>query len=132
MCLEISTRFPSQHPQRTSTTWLSNNILELQTTRHTIFPNLMNFCFNQSFTSFYSFFYASSFRINLRSFARPGRHCARTVELLERKAISEKRPKQILSVIGLGTIETSTLPSTKRQVCQIHLFSEWLVRGSGW
>ena len=35
MCLEISTRFPSQHPQRTSTTWLSNNILELQTTRHT-------------------------------------------------------------------------------------------------
>ena len=70
--------FPHNIPQRTSTTCLNNNTVELQTlnTEH-----------------FLRIFLPSLFGALLETCL----HCARTVELLERKAIREKRPRQILS-----------------------------------
>ena len=72
LCLEISTRFPSQHPPKNI-----NNMLE----QHSEVANPQRI------------FLPSLFGALLETCL----HCARTVELLERKAIREKRPRQILN-----------------------------------
>ena len=123
--------FPHNIPQRTSTTCLNNNnTVKLQTlnTEH-----------------FLRIFLPSLFGALLETCL----HCARTVELLERKAIREKRPRQILNFhcwnrwnINSSTQTTEKNPqkvnlmpiisrSNKWQVCRIHLFSERLVSGWG-
>lgn len=79
-CLEISTSFPSQHPTKNI-----NNMLEQQ--QHSEVANPQRI------------FLPSLFGALLETCL----HCARTVELLERKAIREKRPRQILTFI-VGTV----------------------------
>lgn len=82
-------------------------------------------------------FSASSFHHSSELCFLPCLHCARTVELLERKAISEKRPRQILNFhcwnpwnINSSTQTTEKNPqkvnlmpiisrSNKWQVCRI-------------
>lgn len=148
----MSTRFPSQHPQRTSTTWLNNNSRVANPQYWTCPKTLW-------WTSIWThilhrvyYFFLSSFHHSDRSKTLAKHSLCQDSGAFGTQGHQREEAQANPEVSLVGTVETwnsSTrttfgkssnrknltpiIPrSNKWQVCWRHFFSEWLVSGWGW